>query len=263
MAQSIDLPTIEEYAGGSVKFPQKKINKTPYNYKIWEALKPSENIEIFLLEDFESQLNWTISIKKAIETNTRFIAVNPITDKRNIENHNPKEDQRKFINDLTNVRISDKMFLRKETGEQIWAMELQCYFKKPGDDFVVLKPNRGSLNTFFIKNLAVSFALWVRSTNKKHRLYAIIADAYGRNHEIDMGTLDFYGWEQLNQFIPEYMRKRHKTHNNQYEFTFKGLKIQSDRHEEAGLFLVAFDLIMIATDHRFNKYGGSNIKDDF
>ena len=79
---------------------------------------------------------------------------------------------------------------------------------------------------------------------------------------IYMGDLAFNGWFRLEQLIPFHLIKRNPHNHNRYEITFEGLKIQSDASEPAGLYIVAFDLLMLAVDNNEQSYPGSQMRDD-
>ena len=250
------LPQQFPFISDPLKFPQRKKNKE--NTSLWLFVKPDQNKEIYLLEDFESNLPWQIRPVRANRYIHRFVFANPITENKNFQGI--EDIQKAYRSDLKKIEDSSNIHKRSKVSEQNHSYELRCIFESPGDDFVVLYPNPNSTRIFRLKGLPRLFALWVKGNRKKHKLYALFSSYENKDIPVYMGDLNFPGWQRLEQLIPPYLVKRNFYRDNQYEITFKGLKIQSHHAESPGLFITAIDLLMLFSDHAPNQYPGHQMK---
>ena len=241
---------------GALKFPPLKKDKT--NSSLWLFQKPSKQIEIHLLEDFESKLPWINPHKAANRHIHRFVYLNPLKE-RKIQT--PLKTM--YKKDFERLRESARMHFREDTREQNYSYELRCFFIRPGKDWVIVRPNIAILGApKKVEGRPRVFAVWVKSSLKRHKLYALFSDYKKKISSVYMGDLAFDGWLRLEQIIPSHLIKRNPYNRNRYEITFEALKIQSDASEPAGLFIIAFDLLMLAVDHHKKDHPGAQMDDD-
>ena len=250
---SQDFPSISDF----IKFPP--VKKERGNTIIWPSIVPSDDLEIYLLEDFESNLPWEIRPRRANSYLHRFVFRNPI-----IRSKNSLEDkniQKAYLSDLEKLGESADIHRRSKIPKQNNSYELRCNFESPGKDFVVFYPSPLSTRIWNVQGMPRIFALWVKGSRKKHKLYALFSSHDNKSLPVYMGDLNFVGWQRLEQVIPSYLVKRNPYKGDRYEITFRGLKIQSHRTESQGVFIIAFDLLMLFVDHTPNEYPGHQMKD--
>ena len=239
--------------------------KFPPSYKknedssiIWGSQSPGKELEFYLFEDFESNLQWINPRAAAVSHEHRFVYLNPLNDKKA-----KKEQKEKYQSDLDKLIRSAEIHWRAKPKKQSLSYEVRCFFIRPGKDKVVLQPHHGTLGKFRVEGLPKVFSLWVKSSGKRHKLYAIFSNYTGRKLPVSLGNLDFEGWLRLEQVIPKSLIKRNPKNANRHEITFEGLKIQSHKSEESGLFIVVFDLMMLTLNKNQDEYPGAQMKDRF
>ena len=186
----------------------------------------------------------------------RFVHVNPLT-----ERGGGQPLKRMYQHDLEQLEASSKIHSARPPREQNVSYELRCFFSRPGEDRVVIRPGRYALNRLKVEAMPRMFSLWVKSSLKRHKLYALFSDHTKKVSSVYMGDLAFNGWLRLAQTIPVHLIKRNPRNENRYEIKFEGLKIQSHHSEEPGLYIVAFDLLMLSVDHSYKNFPGSQIRD--
>ncbi len=259
---SIHLTGIHLLFANAEAAPKKVLTEQKSNEKAkkengafsWSGINPSENIEFHLIEDFESNLPWEIANPRAVRNIGRFITKGPLSSTDQII-------RKQYQEDIQKLNISARLHRKRKVSKQVLTYEMRFFFVHPGQDSTSIFPDSASLNNFLIKNRPVYFAIWVYSTNKNHRLYALFKNAHGKKYSLSLGKLNFLGWKRMNAMIPDFLQRRNPLDANKYEIQFEGLKIQSHKSEERGLFLAAFDIIMLITDNRHSRYSGSQMRD--
>ena len=143
---------------------------------LWLLQKPSKRMEIYLLEDFESQLPWINLRRSANKHMHRFVYLNPLTEKK-IQ----LPLKKMYKDDFKRLQTSTEIHFRTPTRKQNYSYELRCFFIRPGEDSVIIQPNKQVLGKATIEGLPRVFALWVKSSLKRHKLYALFSDYRKKN----------------------------------------------------------------------------------
>ncbi|MDR2702021.1 MAG: flagellar filament outer layer protein FlaA [Spirochaetaceae bacterium] len=121
---------------------------------------------------------------------------------------------------------------------------------------------RRGTNSFYIysrrpipvEGIVQGVSVWVAGRNFRHTLHLLLEDAFGRNFEIRMGTLNFPGWKKLTVRIPQSRDGVNGIVQQNYHYpTMMGIKIvgfriDCDPVEAYGSYYVYFDDLRAYTD---------------
>jgi len=106
-----------------------------------------------------------------------------------------------------------------------------------------------------IEGIAKTITVWVAGRNFNHLLKIIVADSYGSQFTLPLGSLNFQGWKKLSVAIPPQnadgrngiiQRNFHSTTHMGLKVI--GFKIECDPMEAFGVYYVYFDDLRAVTD---------------
>ncbi|MFP4364315.1 MAG: flagellar filament outer layer protein FlaA [Spirochaetia bacterium] len=99
-----------------------------------------------------------------------------------------------------------------------------------------------------VEGITKTISVWVAGRNYNHRLVLLIQDHFGNTAEIDMGTLNFSGWNQLTQAVPPNIVQRDYHYNNRMGIQIVGFRVECDPAETYGSYYIYFDDMRAVTD---------------
>lgn len=93
-----------------------------------------------------------------------------------------------------------------------------------------------------------TISVWVAGREAQHRLEVIVADNYGNTAYIDMGRLDFIGWQKMTVAVPGNLKQRDAHYSYQGGITVRGFKVKCNIDETYGNFYIYLDDLRAVTD---------------
>jgi hypothetical protein len=227
------------------------------DFILWRNLKPSEKLEMMVIDDFEEKVKWKMSNTLGIPSRLRFVYKNPAD--RDVHNYGKNEDVKNYGIDMGVLKESAKIHGRKFSEDQKFAQELIVFFNNPGTDYQIIEAPENMSK--FINGRALAVSVWVFGVKKKHVLYGLFSNQVRENIPVRIGDLNFSGWRRLEVSIGQQVIHRNRLNDKIYQFRFNGFKIVSHPKEPKGNFLFLHDLVSVLVDTDYNNYAGSEIKD--
>ena len=226
---------------------------------VWKNLRPSEDIDFFVLDDFEERIKWNLGNSLGIQSTLRFVDNSPVD--KNLQNYENPDLEKTFRYETGVLEDSAKIHGRKFSKTQRSAQELTVFFSNPGYDYQVIETP--AKDKHFISGRPVAISVWVYGKNKKHIVYALFSNQIHEKIPVRIGDLNFKGWKRLEASIPASVSHRNRLNRNVREFRFDGFKITSHPHENTGSFSFLHDLVCVMVDIRGDEYSGSKMKDNW
>jgi len=226
---------------------------------LWRNLKPSKNIDMRILDDFEDRIQWELTNSLGIQSKLRFVRNTPLD--RNLRNYGNDELEKMFKKEMELLADSAKIHERTISTAQNSSQELIAYFSNPGIDYQVIEiPEK---DRHFVTGRPIAISMWVYGMNKKHAIYALFSNQIHEKIPVKIGDLSFNGWKRLEVPVPISVSHRNRLNRKVLEFRFDGLKIVSHPNEKAGTFSFLYDLVCVLVDTTGADYSGSNINDNW
>lgn len=99
-----------------------------------------------------------------------------------------------------------------------------------------------------VPGISKTLSVWVAGRESKHRLEILISDPYGNIAKIDMGRLDFPGWQQLTVAVPQSLRQRDTHYSYMGGISIRGFNVSCELDETYGHFFIYLDDLRAVTD---------------
>jgi hypothetical protein len=106
-----------------------------------------------------------------------------------------------------------------------------------------------------VEGITKTLSVWVAGRNYNHGLKILIVDAFGREFELPLGTLNFQGWKKLSVAVPPQgsdgvtgIVQRNYHYNNLMGIKVVGFKVDCDPIESFGVYYVYLDDLRAITD---------------
>jgi len=134
--------------------------------------------------------------------------------------------------------------------EKKYILGVRVDFFKRGHNWFAVYPYR----PVKLEGVVKSFELWVCGRQKSHSLSIIIDDAFGKEHVIPMGKLNFLGWKRMFVNVPEGVIQYDYRFSEKRGITFKGLLIQTNPLESYGKYYIYFDNLTAEISRFWEEY---------
>jgi len=224
---------------------------------LWKNLRPSKDIEMLVLDDFEERVRWSLANSLAIESSLRFVDNSPL--ENDLRSYPDKKRQALYNREIEALADSAKIHGRVFSKSQRSSQELIVFFSNPGNDYQAIEiPQK---DRRFITGRPVAISVWVFGKNKRHVLYALFSNQVAQKIPVKIGDLNFQGWKRLEVAVPITVSHRNRLNHKVLEFRFDGFKVVSHPNETVGSFSFLHDLVCVLVDTRGAAYAGSKIED--
>lgn len=198
------------------------------------------------MNDFENCEDW------------RALSTCPLGDTkiRKIDGKPVKMEGGKLVPILTqgDLQESDKNI----THEAKYVLGVKTYYMDRGFDRVEVFPP----NEYIIRGKAKEIRVWVLGRNFRHTLYVKLRDYRGKLHQIKIGRLDFWGWQELKVIVPGWLPQSTRYAMLDRNLHFVSFFVVCDHYEVPGTFYFYLDNFRIRTD--LSEFtGDTSIKDNW
>ena len=132
-----------------------------------------------------------------------------------------------------------------------YVLGVRVDYLRRGHSSFTVRPTR----PIHIEGVTKTVSVWVIGRNFNHDLKLMVQDFYGRNYEINMGKLNFQGWQKMVVAIPPQQPdgvngviQRSYHYNNQMGIKIMGFRVECDPMEAYGNYYIYFDDLRAITD---------------
>ena len=231
------------------------------NYEItrWRGERPNKVLAATAATDFENGIEWEVTTRSAFQSYAKRVEAEPIYP----DSPNP---HRKAITRAFNADVSDINQSAEDHGykavrrKQKHSLEIKFFAAHPGKSAINVNPIKPLSSR---SGRAIAFALWVKGSNTRDQLTALLTAPGAQTFELKLGQLSFQGWRRIEKPIPPRMLKRNQKLGYRYEIQLVGFNLHSHPQDYEGLRIVALDLPMFLLDRSELKYPGSKIYDNW
>jgi hypothetical protein len=128
--------------------------------------------------------------------------------------------------------------------ENDYVLGVRVAYTQRGYAFFMLRPSR----PIKVPGITKAVTAWVCGRSFQHRLYAHVLDYEGNEMIIDMGLLDFVGWQKISIPIPASI-KQHNYHDTDWRgISFAGFSVATDPADSYGVYYLYIDELRAVTD---------------
>jgi hypothetical protein len=106
-----------------------------------------------------------------------------------------------------------------------------------------------------IEGVTKTLSVWAAGRNFNHELYILIKDYDGQQFALNMGSLNFQGWQQLSVAVPPQnddgtggIKQQDYHFNNEMGIQIVGFEIRCDLEETYGTYYIYLDDLRAVTD---------------
>ena len=128
--------------------------------------------------------------------------------------------------------------------ENKYVLGVKVAYNRRGYAKFSLAPNR----PIKIPGITKALSLWVCGRSFKHRLHIHLLDYKGDEMFLDMGPIDFIGWQQMKIVVPPTI-EQHNYHDSSWRgISIAGMSVYTDPEESYGVYYIYFDELRAITD---------------
>lgn len=199
--------------------------------------KKMQNIVSILWYNFEKDTDYVNPVTKQAEPKFTFVGSHYLL----------KEKSEIFYVDNSPVGLGEKQ------SESQKSLGLKCNWERKGYNWVDLIPeeSQGKLPGF-----VKSMDIWVWGANYNYDMQVFLEDYKGYIHDLDLGSLRYYGWRNLNTTIPNGIPQSEHYVPRTKGLRFKKFRINTTPGERVVNFHIFLDYFKFVTDSYKQQYDG-------
>ena len=106
-------------------------------------------------------------------------------------------------------------------------------------------------------------SLWVHSNHTYNTLSLLFNNAEGREIEVNLGRMNWFGWRRIDVRLPASLYRRGRNFQTRYRHSFKGFVIRSPTGRDPENASILIDHLLVLSNVKELSYPGAEILDNW